>query len=133
MFQCIYIIIWFQFTPYREKELQIATCHILQPLVLDDANLLLISPHYFLRSSILCLIFRQILPVLYCLCQTLHHIWTEDYSVYISVIFFIRLCKLRRADHRASPFCNGGDVQDPQRSEPHQRPPQAAALRLHWQ
>ncbi len=50
--------------------------------------------------------------------------------VYLCVV---RLCKSRGADHRASPFCCGGDVRDPPRFEPHQRPPEAAALRLHCQ
>lgn len=45
----------------------------------------------------------------------------------------VRLCKPGGADHGASPFCRGGDVRHPPRSEPHQRPPEAAALRLHRQ
>lgn len=45
----------------------------------------------------------------------------------------VRLCKPRGADHGASPLRCGGDVRDPPRFEPHQRPPEAAALGLHRQ
>lgn len=53
--------------------------------------------------------------------------------VCVCVFSFIRLYKSRGADHKASSLHSGKDVQDPPRFEQRQKPPQAAALRLHRQ
>lgn len=53
-------------------------------------------------------------------------------SVYFAPLC-VRLCGRGGADHRTGPLGRGGDVRDPARVGPHQRAPQAAALRLHCQ
>lgn len=53
-------------------------------------------------------------------------------SVYFASLC-VRLCGRWGADHRTGPLGRGGDVRDAARVEPHQRAPQAAALRLHRQ
>lgn len=63
---------------------------------------------------------------------------SHQWQSYLNFGFFAFVCvgrlhKSGGADHGARPLCRGADVRNPPRFEPHQRPPEAAALRLHRQ